>query len=1003
MEDEPESEEQFEAELARLRQRVAELEAVQAEQQQTEDGLHAALDNAAVGITQIDTSGRFVDFNDTWCHMLGYTREELLNLTVRDVTATGEPVLLPADIEGEESHSRIQKRYVRKDGTTFWGDLCTTVVRDQSGEVKGMLGIVAEGSEYKKAEEALRESEEKYRTLVERANDGIAIVQDMVVQYANRSLAEMRGQRVEEIIGTRFVDYFQPDELPGVIDRYTQRMAGQEVTPTYEMTFFDKDGRKVYVEVNAGIITYQGRPADLVIVRDVTERKLLEQQIEERRLYLESVLACAPDAIVALDATHNILEWNPGAERLFGYGREEALGRNIDHMITHSDTQVYQEAVDYTRQVLAGGTIPPSEAVRYRKDGTPVDVIVAGAPILVRGELVGVAAVYTDISERKRAEEAVRRRAEELAALQATVLAITTADDLPTLLHTIVERAAGLLNAPAGGLYLCDPDRKEVRCVISDNTPRDYSGTTLAYGEGVAGTVAKTGRPLIIDDYRVWPGRADVFEEEQPFTAVIGVPMIWQDQVIGVIDVLHDQEGHRFVPADLELLTLFANHAAIAVENTRLYEQAQIELAERRRVEEVLRRYARRLEVLHETDQAILAAQSPEAIARAVMVRIQQLVPCDRASVVAFDLPAREARVLAIHVDGETREGADEQASMEPFEGLKELEQGRVRAVADVLDLSAPTPRDGALQAEGVRSYIDVPLVAQGQLIGVLNVGASRPGAFAAEHLDIVGELATELAVAVQNAHLHAQVRRHAEELTDAVARLQELDRLKSEFIQNVSHELRSPLALVRGYAELLLAGEFGMLDPPQRNAGEIIARRAQMVGDLVEDITLILSAEARPPVREPVALDELVRVALRDFQVVIAQAELTLEAEIAPDLPPVWGEVGYLRRVLDNLVGNAVKFTPTGGTITVRLWRAEKNVVMQVADTGIGISSDEQQRVFERFYQVDGSARRRYSGVGLGLALVKEIVEAFDGTVSVHSLQGGGSTFTVTLPILGT
>jgi len=177
--------------------------------------------------------------------------------------------------------------------------------------------------------------------------------------------------------------------------------------------------------------------------------------------------------------------------------------------------------------------------------------------------------------ERLRAEESLRQRAEDLAALQATVLEITTPHDLPDVLQTIVEQAAQLLNATSGGLYLCDPERQEVRCVVSYNTPRDYIGTILKYGQGAAGTVAQTEKPLTIDDYRTWGGRSGAFEKEQPFSAVLSVPMFWHGQVTGVIHVLHNVETRRFTGSDLELLSLFANHAASATENARLFAEVQ--------------------------------------------------------------------------------------------------------------------------------------------------------------------------------------------------------------------------------------------------------------------------------------------------------------------------------------------------------------------------------------------------------------------------------------------
>jgi PAS domain S-box-containing protein len=164
---------------------------------------------------------------------------------------------------------------------------------------------------------------------------------------------------------------------------------------------------------------------------------------------------------------------------------------------------------------------------------------------------------------------ALRNRAEELRTLQAIVLDITASHDLPTLLERIVERAARLLGVESGGMYLCDPEKREARCVVSYNTLRDYRGVVLKYGEGAAGRVAETGRPLMVDDYRLWEGRAEVYEKDRPFSALLSAPMISQDRVIGVIHVMERSKARKFTQADLEMLTLFANHASIAVERMR--------------------------------------------------------------------------------------------------------------------------------------------------------------------------------------------------------------------------------------------------------------------------------------------------------------------------------------------------------------------------------------------------------------------------------------------------
>jgi adenylate cyclase len=301
-----------------------------------------------------------------------------------------------------------------------------------------------------------------------------------------------------------------------------------------------------------------------------------------------------------------------------------------------------------------------------------------------------------------------------------------------------------------------------------------------------------------------------------------------------------------------------------------------------------------------------------------------------------------------------------------------------------------------------VQALVYVPVFnSEQEPIGVLGVtNRVTPRSFTTHDVQVLSAVSTYAAVALENARLYEALQHQAEELASAVVQLEELDRLKNEFIQNVSHELRSPLALIRGYADLLKSGELGELPEEQQEPVEIIARRARMLGNLVEDIVLILLAEARPPLMESVPMDELTRAAVRDFRMAADQQGLTLEAEIEPEIPPVRGERTYMRRVLDNLLSNAVKFTPPGGSIMIRVYRKETQVALEVSDTGIGIPEEKLEHIFERFFQVDGSAKRRYGGVGLGLALVKEIVESCGGSISVESEVDVGSTFMVRLPI---
>jgi len=325
--------------------------------------------------------------------------------------------------------------------------------------------------------------------------------------------------------------------------------------------------------------------------RDITERKKAEEEVRRERDRAQTYLDVAGVMMVALDAEGQVMLLNRKGCEIVGCSAQEVVGKNwVDNFIPPAT----RDEVKAILQSIMEGKL---EHVEYHENpvltsrGEERVMAWQNTPLKdAEGRITGILSSGNDITERKRAEDALRRRAEELAALQATVLDITSRHDLAGLLETIVERAARLLRVSSGGMYLCDPQKREARCVVAYRTPYDVKGTVLKYGEGAAGTVAETGKPLLIDDYRTWEGRAVAYEQTKPFIAVLGVPVIWQGQVTGVIDVLDDRPQH-FTKADRELLTLFANHAAIAIENARLLEQ------EKRHAEE-LTRYSTNLEQL---------------------------------------------------------------------------------------------------------------------------------------------------------------------------------------------------------------------------------------------------------------------------------------------------------------------------------------------------------------------------------------------------------------------
>jgi len=265
-------------------------------------------------------------------------------------------------------------------------------------------------AEYKEEKGALERSQERYRGLVENSFDGIFVQIGSKIIFSNHRLNEMLGYDQEELMGLDHWLIYHPDYQDITRRRAQARMSGESVPQQYEVKLQRRDGSWFYGEISARAIALEKEPGIQVWVRDITDYKKAEEELKTRRNYLESVLRNAPDAIVTLDSSHLILEWNPGAERIFGYTSHEVAGKDLDDLIANPD--VMDEATTITLQVLSGKGIYPRETVRYRKDHTPVNVIVAASPILMNGEVQGVVAVYTDITEQKRTEEFLKRSEE---------------------------------------------------------------------------------------------------------------------------------------------------------------------------------------------------------------------------------------------------------------------------------------------------------------------------------------------------------------------------------------------------------------------------------------------------------------------------------------------------------------------------------------------------------------------------------------------------------------
>ncbi|MFQ6099960.1 MAG: ATP-binding protein [Anaerolineae bacterium] len=582
---------------------------------------------------------------------------------------------------------------------------------------------------------------------------------------------------------------------------------------------------------------------------------------------------------------------------------------------------------------------------------------------------------------------------EQLAALSRASQAVAASLELDQVLAEIVSLTSEVVTVDYTSVVLVDEAGHMGQS--AENLPGVPAIEYRVRDEGLTSWIVRSHQAVVIDevgeDGTVTPDPGEGAPRtvnplivEAGIKSVAGLPLLVKDRLLGVL-YLHSLHATAF-HGQLPLLTAFANQAAVAIENARLFQAEQ--------------QQTRRLVLLADAARIAATTLDASALLQAVAESIHRHFKYPMIGLFTLD---NEGQMFTLRGYSGISIGSPDLTT--PGIYHQPVEQGILGHVACTGKpyLAPDVHTDPYFFNPGeapIRSALYVPILDEGDTVGAMGVESDQLADFDEEDQSLLEAVADAVAIGLRNARLHEEARLRADELATALARQEELDQLKDEFIQNVSHELRSPLALIRGYAEMLDSAELGELQPEQQKPVAVIARRARMLGDLVQNITFILEAEARHPTPEPVSLDELTQAAVEDFQVAARQAELTLHAEIAPHLPPVSGSPTYLRRVLDNLLGNAMKFTPAGGTVTVWLRQEGDQVALEVSDTGIGIEAGQLERIFERFYQVDGSAQRQYGGVGLGLALVKEIVEAYDGRVKVESQVGEGSTFTVLLPV---
>jgi signal transduction histidine kinase len=290
--------------------------------------------------------------------------------------------------------------------------------------------------------------------------------------------------------------------------------------------------------------------------------------------------------------------------------------------------------------------------------------------------------------------------------------------------------------------------------------------------------------------------------------------------------------------------------------------------------------------------------------------------------------------------------------------------------------------------AEGIGSILVVPISGRSRTLGVLRVYAEGPDRFTQDDVDFVLAIARQGAIAIENALAHEA--------------LQNADRARALFVRTVTHELRAPVSGAQSLLRVLIQGMTGELTRQQREILDRVETRLKNLMELIHDL-LALAASKTSELQEPpraIPLQEAVQHAIDLVSQEAGEKQIRLAFEAPAEAILVRATPDGLGQIFGNLVGNAVKYTPQGGKVTVQVARQPAGVVVTVADTGMGIPAEDLPHLWEEFFRAGNAKRSGITGTGLGLSIVKRLVETFEGMIRVQSAEGKGTTFTVSLPI---